>query len=49
MELGEFEISEALLPEIANNPDVEVIGEPHELEYDADGMLPELHAGALAH
>jgi len=49
MEIGEFEISEALLPEIANNPDVEIIGEPHELEYDATGMLSPLHAGALAH
>ena len=49
MELGEFEISEALLPEIAGNPDIEVIGEAHELEYDAQGMLPALHAGALAH
>jgi hypothetical protein len=49
MELGEFEISEALLPEIAGNPDVEVIGEAHELEYDTHGMLPALHAGALTH
>lgn len=49
MELGEFEISEALLPEIANSPDVEIIGEPHELEYDAKGMLPPLHVGAPAH
>jgi len=49
MELGEFEISVALLPEIANNPDVEIIGEAHELEYDSDGILPALHAGALAH
>ena len=48
MELGEFEISEALLPEIANNPDVEIIGEPRELAYDARGMLPPVTAGALA-
>jgi hypothetical protein len=49
MELGEFEISEALLPEIAGNPDIEIIGEPHELEYDAQGMLSPLQVGALAH
>ena len=48
MELGEFEISEALLPEIAGNPDVEVIGDPHALEYDSRGMLPAVMAGALA-
>ena len=48
MELGEFEISEALLPEIAGNPDVEVIGEAHALEYDSRGMLPAVMAGALA-
>jgi len=48
MELGEFEISEALLPEIANNADVEIIGEPHELEYDSRSMLPPATAGALA-
>ena len=26
----------------------QIIGEPHELEYDADGMLTGLHAAALA-
>lgn len=40
MELGEFEISEALLPEIADNPDIAVIGEAHELGFDATGTLP---------
>lgn len=47
MELGEFEISEALLPEIADNPDVEVIGEPRELAFDSSGSLPPVMAGAV--
>ncbi len=48
MELGEFEISEALLPEAEANPDVEIIGEPREIEYDAEGSLPPVMASALA-
>ncbi len=48
MELGEFEISEALLPEAEANPNIEIIGEPHEIEYDADGSLPPVVASALA-
>ena len=48
MELGEFEISEALIPEVADNPDIEIIGEPHELEFDATGSLPPVMAGFVA-
>jgi hypothetical protein len=46
MELGEFEISEALLPEIANNPDIEVIGEARELGFDATGALAPVVTGS---
>jgi hypothetical protein len=46
MELGEFEISEALLPEIADNPDVEVIGEARELGFDATGALAPVVTGS---
>jgi hypothetical protein len=42
MELGEFEISEALLSEISDNADIEVIGEAHELGFDSSGTLPPL-------
>ncbi len=48
MELGEFEISEALIPEVSDNPDLEIIGEPHELEFDATGLLPPVMAGFVA-
>lgn len=46
MELNEFEISEALIPEIAVNPDIEIIGEARELEFDSNGMLAPVLAGA---
>lgn len=48
MELGEFEISEALIPEVADNPDIEIIGEPHELEFDATGSLSPVMSGVVA-
>jgi hypothetical protein len=48
MELGEFEISEALIPEVADNPDIEIIGEPHELEFDATGSLHPVMSGFVA-
>ena len=39
MELAEMEISENLLEQIADRPGVEVVGEPREVEFDADGNL----------
>jgi hypothetical protein len=48
MELGEFEISEALIPEVADNPDIEIIGEPHALEFDTTGSLPPVMSGVIA-
>jgi len=50
MELGEILVSENLLPELRQNPDIEVLSEPRELEYDADGNLVEAFAAeAVAH
>ena len=34
--------------QLAHKADVEIIGEPHELEYDSHGLLPPVTAGALA-
>jgi hypothetical protein len=39
MELAQLELSENLLPEIRKNPCLEVLGEPSELEFDAEGNL----------
>jgi hypothetical protein len=39
MELALMGLSENLLPEIRKNPGLEVLGEPSELEFDAEGNL----------
>ncbi len=39
MELGVLGLSENLLPEIRSNPQLEVLGEPRELEFDEKGNL----------
>jgi hypothetical protein len=39
MELAQLGLSENLLPEIQKNPNLEVVGEPRELEFDAEGNL----------
>jgi hypothetical protein len=50
MELGEMLVSENLLPELRQNPDIEVLSEPREMEYGADGNLVEAFAAeAVAH
>ncbi|MGA2327654.1 MAG: hypothetical protein ABSH05_15325 [Bryobacteraceae bacterium] len=51
MELALLALSENLLPEIRRNPNLEVLGEPRELDYDAEGNLvsPLLEALARAH
>ncbi len=49
MELAEMEISENLLAHIAGNPEIEIVGEPRELDFDADGnVAPVALAAALA-
>ncbi len=39
MELGELMVSENLLPELRQNPDIEILGDPEETPFDADGNL----------
>ncbi len=39
MELGDLAVSENLLPELKQNPQVEILSEPRELEFDGDGNL----------
>lgn len=39
LSLGEIWISESLLPEAQANPDIEVIGSPVEMKFDANGNL----------
>ncbi len=42
LELGLLAMSENLLPEIRKNPDLEVVGEPFEIRFDADGNMGNL-------
>lgn len=42
LHLGEIEISESLLEEAIANPDIEILSEPAELEFDVSGNLKEL-------
>jgi hypothetical protein len=42
--LGEIECSEALLPEIAKRPDLEVVGRGRPLPFDAAGRIVPLLA-----
>ena len=37
--LGEIEVSEALLPEVAKRGDLTVLGDPAELRFDVAGVL----------
>ena len=39
LSLNEFEVSEALLPELRETEGVEIMGEPYELSFDEDGYL----------
>lgn len=39
LHLGEIEISEVLLEEARKHPDIEIISEPYDLEFDNDGYL----------
>ncbi len=40
LHLGEIEVSETLLEEAKQHPDIEVIAGPHEWEFDDEGYLP---------
>ena len=44
MELGELMISENLLDEVRQNPEIEVLSEPREIEYDSEGNLINVRA-----
>ncbi len=50
LSLGTLGLSENLLPEIRKNPMLQVVSEPFELEFDAEGDLPDLEqlAGRLS-
>jgi hypothetical protein len=39
LELNLIELSENLLPQIKNNPELEIIGPAHEMEFDDQGNL----------
>lgn len=39
LSLSEVEVSEALLPDVMGRDDVEILSEPYELEFDADGNM----------
>lgn len=39
LSLSEVEVSEALLPDVMGRNDVEILSEPYELEFDADGNM----------
>ncbi len=50
MELAELMVSENLLPELEQNSEIEIIGEPRAIEFDTEGNLPHmLSAEAVAH
>ena len=50
MDINELMISENLLDEVLRNPEVEILGEAREIEYDADGNLAVVgEAEAIAH
>jgi len=48
MELGLLAFSENLLAELRRNPNLEILGEPRELEFDGEGNLVSPLAGASA-
>src|SRR5690606_31528897 len=39
MHLAECMVSENLLPELRQNPEIEILSEPEEMEFDRDGNL----------
>ena len=50
MDLHELMVSENLLDEVRRNPEIEILGEPIEIDYDADGnLVGALQAEAVTH
>ena len=50
MDLSELMISENLLDEVRQNPEIEILGEAVEIEYDSDGnLVGALQSEAVAH
>ena len=51
MELSLLALSENLRPQIENNPQLEILGDPREIEFDASGNLVTMLAqlGEMAH
>jgi hypothetical protein len=50
MELGELLMSENLLPELRRNPEIEILSDPQEIEFDSEGNLISVFAAeAVAH
>ncbi len=47
LHLDQMEVSEALLPEVQANPNLEVLGAPQELAFDAEGNLIRLAEGIV--
>ena len=39
LHLGEIEISETMLEEARRHPDIEILTEPYEMKFDAEGNL----------
>ena len=39
MDISEMMVSENLLDELKQNPEIEILGEPREIEYDSEGNL----------
>lgn len=48
MELGTLALSENLRPRIEQNPQLEILGEPRELEFDESGNLVDVFASVMA-
>ncbi len=50
LDLRELLVSENLLAEVSRNPQIEVVGEPHDIEFDQAGnLIPLLAAEPVAH
>ena len=51
MELSLLALSENLRPQIENNPQLEILGDPREIEFDTSGNLVSMLAqlGEMAH
>ena len=39
LHMGEFEVSENYIPLLKDNPNIEIIGEPYDMQFDAEGFM----------